>query len=205
MSTSTLRTSTLARRTEGKRVRGRSARVYEAVLDAAAEELSRVGFSALRIEDVATRSGVNKTTVYRRWPTRIELVAAVIERDTLPPTDFDHGTLEADVRASLLELRTRLYTSRLRGVMHVLLGERAHPEVAQLVREVRSRHTSVRRKVFERAIERGELSANVDPELLVEFMTAPIVRSIMHHDSEVDDTAIDTLTRVLCAGAAALD
>ena len=54
------------RRTEGVRVKGRAARVVTDVLVATAEELSRVGYSALRVEDVATRSGVNKTTIYRR-------------------------------------------------------------------------------------------------------------------------------------------
>jgi AcrR family transcriptional regulator len=202
--TSTLRTSTLARRTEGKRTRGRSARVYESVLEAAAEELGRAGFNALRIEDVAVRSGVNKTTVYRRWPTKLDLVSAVIERESSSPTDFDHGTLEADVRAALLELRMRLYTARLRGVMQVLMGERAHPEVAQLVRDKRTRHMVVRRKLFDRAIERGELSKSCDPELLCDFLTAPLVSRIIHLGSEVDDAYIEQLTRVLCSGAMTL-
>ena len=70
------RLSQSPRRTEGKRVHGRSARVQSAVLRATAEELGRVGFAALRIEDVALRSGVNKTTIYRRWPTKQELVRA---------------------------------------------------------------------------------------------------------------------------------
>ena len=65
-----------ARRTEGVRVQGRSARVVEIVLKATAEELGRVGFLALRIDDVAERSGVNKTTIYRRWASKEELVAA---------------------------------------------------------------------------------------------------------------------------------
>lgn len=198
------RTSTLARRTEGKRVRGRSARVCEAVLEAAAEELGRVGFSALRMEDVAIRSGVNKTTVYRRWPTKLELVSAVIEREKMAPTDFDHGSLEADVRAALLELRESLYTARLRGVMQVLMGERAHPEVAQLVRDLRARHMVIRSKLFERAIARGDLAQGTTAALLVEFMTAPLVSRIIHLGAEVDDDYIEGLTRVVCAGAGAL-
>jgi AcrR family transcriptional regulator len=37
-------------------------------VEATAEELSRVGYAAMRVEDVAARSGVHKTTIYRRWP-----------------------------------------------------------------------------------------------------------------------------------------
>jgi len=54
------------RRTHGIRVRGRAARVTENVLHAVVEELGRVGFTALRFEDVASRVGVNRTTIYRR-------------------------------------------------------------------------------------------------------------------------------------------
>jgi AcrR family transcriptional regulator len=198
------RPSQLARRTEGKRVHGRSARVLEAVLEAAAEELGRVGFAALRIEDVAHRSGVNKTTVYRRWPTKLELVTAVIDREGAPPTDFDFGTLEGDVRACLHEMRDRLHNMHHRGLMQVLSAERATPEVEQLVRTVRNRHIAVRQRIFERAMARGELSPNVDTAMLVEFMHAPLISRIIHQGREVDDALIDALTRVLCSGAAAL-
>src|SRR5438445_13559594 len=57
-----------------RRPGGRSARVRQAVLDAAFAELGEKGYGGLSIEAVAQRSGVAKTTVYRRWPTRDELV-----------------------------------------------------------------------------------------------------------------------------------
>ncbi len=47
----------------------------EAVLAATAAELSERGFAAMTIEDIATRSGVHKTTIYRRWSTLSQLVA----------------------------------------------------------------------------------------------------------------------------------
>lgn len=187
------------RRTEGKRVHGRSARVLESVLEAAAEELGRVGFGELRVEDVALRSGVNKTTIYRRWPTKSELIAAVIERQDLPIEDVNTGDLETDIRETLKQIRMRLYTLRHRGVMRVLMGERAHPEVAILVRDVRARHSAIRQRVFERAMERGDI-AQTDAATLVEFMTAPLVSRIMHLGQEVDDAYIDLLTQVISHG-----
>jgi AcrR family transcriptional regulator len=198
------RLSQAPRRTEGKRVHGRSARVQSAVLDAAAEELGRVGFAALRIDDVAQRSGVNKTTIYRRWPTKLELVAAVIAHETWPLEDVDHGGLESDIRAVLRELRERLYTVRERGVMQVLMGERAHPEVAQLVRATRERHLGVRMRVFERAQARGEISASCKPRELVELITSPLVSRIMHLGLDADDAYIEMLTTVLSNGIKSL-
>jgi AcrR family transcriptional regulator len=178
--------------------------VLEAVLEAAALELGRVGFAGLRVEDVALLSGVNKTTIYRRWPTKFDLVAAVLEREKNPPTDFDLGSLEADVRASLFELRERMYAARQRGVVQVLLGERAQPEVAQLVSNVRAGHAAVRKRVFERAIARGELPAEANPDFLVEYMTAPLASRIVTHGQEVEDAFIEQLTAILCEGGKAL-
>jgi AcrR family transcriptional regulator len=198
------RLSQAPRRTEGKRTHGRSARVHSAVLEATAEELGRVGFAALRVEDVALRSGVNKTTIYRRWPTKLELVTAVIANESWPPEDVDTGALDADIRAVLRDIRERLYTVRERGVMQVLLGERAHPEVALLVRSARTRHVSVRQRIFERAIARGELSSSCDPALLIELMMTPLVSRIMNLGLEVDDAYIEMLTVVLANGMRAL-
>ena len=198
------RVSQAPRRTEGKRTHGRSARVHSAVLEATAEELGRVGFAALRIEDVAQRSGVNKTTIYRRWPTKLELVGALIANENQPPQDIDTGSLESDVRAVLRDIRERLYTVRERGVLQVLLGERAHPEVAQLVRAARTRHISVRQRLFERAVARGELAPSCDPSLLIELMLTPLVSRIINLGLEVDDAYIEMLTVVLTNGMRAL-
>lgn len=198
------RLSQAPRRTEGKRVHGRSARVQSAVLDAAAEELGRVGFAALRIDDVAQRSGVNKTTIYRRWPTKLELVAAVIANESWPLEDVDTGALESDIRAVLRELRERLYTVRERGVLQVLMGERAHPEVAQLVRSTRERHLGIRMRVFERAQSRGEIAPDCKPRELVELITGPLVSRIMHLGLDADDAYLEMLTTVLANGIKAL-
>lgn len=191
------------RRTEGKRVQGRSARVLEAVLDAALDELGRVGYAALRIEDVAARSGVNKTTIYRRWPTKIELVAAVLSHAKEPPSSFDTGTLEGDVRASLFEMRARLNDPRHRAIVRIVMAERMQPEVNEIVGELRERYGAVRRRLFERAIERGELSPDTDTGALVEFMSAPVITRIVNQSASVDDDFLDFLTHVVCTGAKA--
>jgi len=190
------------RRTEGKRVHGRSARVLESVLEATAEELGRVGFSGLRIEDVALRSGVNKTTIYRRWPSKSDLIAALLDREKIPLEEVDTGNLESDIRETLRQFRTRLYTVRHRGILRVLMGERVHPEVAQMVRETRARHIAMRQRIFERAMERGEIPQR-DAAALVEFMTAPLATRIMHLGQEVDDDYIELLTQVIKRGVSA--
>lgn len=189
------------RRTEGKRLQGRSAEVVRRVMQATAEEIGRVGVAAFRIEDVAVRSGVNKTTIYRRWPTKSDLIASMLDNAYEAPRDFDQGSLELDLRGILFDLRARLQSARERGVLQVIQAERAHPDVAAGVRALRTRQSEVRRRVFERAIARGELPASADPSALVEFITAPVVARIVHHDLPVDDAYLEYLIQVVSTGA----
>ena len=82
------------------RGRPRGAPVVDAVLDETLRLLEREGLAGLRIEAVAEAAGVNKTSIYRRWPTRASLVAAAITRAqshlTAPPAT---GTVAGDLRA----------------------------------------------------------------------------------------------------------
>ena len=85
-----------------KRALVRGEPVVRGILAAALEELASAGYRALRIEDVATRAGVNKTTVYRRWPTKEDLVRA--EADAAAAEAAAHAQhLEADLRLAEVE------------------------------------------------------------------------------------------------------
>src|SRR5438132_14252115 len=81
------------------RLGGRSARVRQAVLNAAFAELGEKGYDGFNMEAVARRSGVHKTTVYRRWPTRDALVVDALDSrgDRHSPISVT-GSLRADLR-----------------------------------------------------------------------------------------------------------
>lgn len=190
------------RRTENVRVQGRSARVVEAILQAVVEELGRAGYANLRIEDVATRSGVNKTTIYRRWPQKSELVVAALERLAPKPEVYDTGTLRGDLLAMLTDLRSRiLETSAGRGVVRMMQAERAHPEVAGVLKRMRASHVAARRAPFERSIARGEIHPDSDVELISELAVAPVISRMVHHDENVDDVFLRSLVEVIVRGA----
>jgi AcrR family transcriptional regulator len=191
------------RRTEGKRVHGRSARVLEAVLEAAAEELGRVGFSELRVEDVALRSGVNKTTIYRRWPNKEELVASVLEAQIVAPSVLDTGSLHGDLLALLHEFKARAATPEGRGLARVIQAERGNAQFLPLVHRMRSQHMAVRGAIFERAIARAEIPRGSDCKLLVELLMAPLVSRLVHLDSDADERFLQVLVNMVVAGAKA--
>src|SRR6187455_1103921 len=80
------------------RTGGRSARVVSEVLSATLEAFAEQGYAGLSVEAVALRAGVNKTTIYRRWPTKADLVGAALvslrDDDPEPPNT---GSLRDDL------------------------------------------------------------------------------------------------------------
>src|SRR4051812_48249793 len=138
------------RRTEGVRVKGRAARVVSDVLIATAEELSRVGYAALRVEDVAARSGVNKTTIYRRWPTKPELVAASVRAVWETPEVPDTGSLRNDFVASLKKTAAFAMSPIGRGLTRVIQMERAHPELEPIAIALRADFRNLRQVLVQR-------------------------------------------------------
>src|SRR5688500_13555969 len=87
------------RRTQGI-LGGRSEQVVNRVLHASFAELARSGYAAFRMEDVAARAAVNKTSIYRRWPNRRTLVTAAVARMSTRFREVrlpDTGKLESDL------------------------------------------------------------------------------------------------------------
>src|SRR5688572_10035487 len=123
-----------ARRTQGV-LGGRSEQVVRRVLDAGIIELARSGYAGFRMERVAAQAAVNKTTIYRRWPSRAALVTALVERMRRPLRESplpDTGDLETD----LIEAFSRRFTAgrSVEGRAWARLrDERHNPEVEALI------------------------------------------------------------------------
>lgn len=191
------------RRTGGVRTSGRAARVVEDVLCATSQELSRVGYAALRIEDVAQRSGVNKTTIYRRWPTKAELVAAALQGLSIQPTASDTGTLRGDLLEYLQSYAAFAGSSLGRGISRMMLSERTHPEVEPIARALREKHRRSRASIVERAIARGELPEGTSPALVAELAFAPVYTRLVTQSAKADDAFLGSVVDVVIAGARA--
>ncbi len=163
---------------------GRSARVREAVLAATAAELSERGFAAMTIENIAARSGVHKTTIYRRWSTLSQLVAdAAIEVSATTVPIPDTGSIESDLREMARSI-VALVTSESGGALVAALFSDAvrTPEVARLKREFYSARYELADIVVRRAVERGEISEKVSAADLLAAVAAPIYYRLLVAD-----------------------
>jgi AcrR family transcriptional regulator len=191
------------RRTHGIRVHGRAARVTENVLHAVVEELGRVGFTALRFEDVASRAGVNRTTIYRRWPTKVSLVTDAILAYKSAPRVESTGSLREDLIA-VMKASVAYASSPLgRGIVRMMLTERDDPDVARtaaLLRVERLRSTA---ELVEKGVARGELPRGTNAALVADLAAAPIMGRAILRREEVTDAYIRRVIDVVLAGARA--
>src|SRR4051812_1829696 len=101
--------STAVKAAPRPRTGGRSARVVNEVMSATLEVFAQHGYAGLTIEAVALLAGVNKTTVYRRWPSKVELLgAALVSLRDEEPEPPDTGSLREDLLQLLRQAAARM-------------------------------------------------------------------------------------------------
>jgi AcrR family transcriptional regulator len=144
--------------------------------------ISAVGVAGTTIEGVAAEAGVGKTTIYRRWPSKTDLVIAAISGLAPPGEPPDTGSFAGDTGA-LAELQQRRLagTGLLTLVPRVLAEAMSDPELHQaFLDEVVNPLRGLLRLFIERGIERGELRPDLDVEALVDILHAtPVYRILM--------------------------
>jgi AcrR family transcriptional regulator len=183
------------------RTKGRSARVVSEVLLAAAEEIGAKGYAALRVEDVAARSGVNKTTIYRRWPTKVDLVAATILHFADVPEPPETGSVRTDLLALLKHTAARAGSRHGRGIVRMIQLERSDPEVDLVAQRIAKEQMRPRRIVLERAMARGELPQGTDVDLILELVFSPVVKRIAFARESPTESFLERVVDIVLAGA----
>lgn len=173
------------------------------VLAAARDILADGGVKSLTIEGVARRTGVAKTTIYRRWRSKeelaLEVVLAMTRSVVATPTS-------GDTRTSLVDLLdgavTILRTSPMGQVMRGLASDLATDE--ELGRAYRDQVMSLRRdhlaELVARGVDRGELSPGCDVDLLHDLLFGPVYyRLLMGDGTLAEDSAARIVDAVLPA------
>lgn len=135
-----------------------NAAIFRATLD----ELTEVGYAKLTMERIAERAGTGKASLYRRWPSRMELALdAVRHMVPDPASPPDTGTLRGDVLALLRNTAVVMdgpAGEAMRGLLSEALRERAR--LAELRRSSQGTGRTAMREVAHRAVDRGEIHPN---------------------------------------------
>jgi AcrR family transcriptional regulator len=171
--------------------------VRRAVLETVLTELLAGGYDALSIGDVATKSGVHESTIYRRWGTKPELVAdALLEFAAREVPTPDTGSLEDDLRQLLGEVVALLRRPEFARIVRTVAA--LPPEITGAT-PVRRAFWSTRfersGEVVRRAIARGELAADTDPEELQELLVGPTYLRLLLTDRPLDETLVERSVR----------
>jgi AcrR family transcriptional regulator len=192
------------KRSTRRRALVRGEPIVRNILSATLKELGRRGYGALRIDDVAHRAGVNKTTVYRRWPTREDLVRAALlsiaaDRFVVPNT----GELRSDLMAIARATVEMALSIEDQSLMRVFLAEGPDSELFSLARSLRKAQEMVPRYVIEAAKRRHELADNIDATLLFDVLSAALHKRLFTDREEVNEAFISQLVDLLLLGALA--
>jgi AcrR family transcriptional regulator len=181
----------------------RGERVRQAILAAALDVLAEQGVAAATVAAVARRAAVHETTIYRRWSTKENLfVEAMLRRsaDAIPAPDS--GWIRDDLLAIVRAVHAYITSPGGRAVLHtaLLCVDDAYSEER---RAFWSARLEALRQVVERAIDRGQLRAGIDPRLLLETVVAPLHVRVLLTGEPIDDDLPERIVDLVLEGAAA--
>lgn len=174
------------------------------VFDATVVQLGEVGLGRLSIPDVAERAGVNKTSIYRRWPDKVDLVRdaladAMGHADDVPDT----GTLRGDLLGLSRAVAGFLQSTVGGAMVRILLAEGSNPELRALANKTWG--DAARRgpqAVLARAAARGELADGVDAARVLFTLAGAILHRVLVEQAPTSDAFVAQLVDLVLHGAA---
>lgn len=212
MRTVSTKKSTQPKKTTGERPRGakapgrpklvRGEAVVQRVLDAAMQELAQSGYKGFRIEEVAKIAGVNKTTVYRRWPTKSDLVRDAITAGTAGKVTMPNtGSLRSDLVAFGRIFVERVTSHVGKCIFRMLSAEGSDPEVIDIIKAMRARNEVLPRTLIANAVARGEVAPGTDGIILIQALIGALHHRVFMMSTPVDEAFLTSLVDLLCHGA----
>lgn len=186
-----------------RRGRPRSEQADRAILQAAAELLAERGLGGMSIEEVAARAGVGKTTIYRRWTSRgtLALDAFLTEFQGQQPLP-DTGSLRGDLLAALRAWIRSVTRTSAGPILAGLIAEaQRDPELAVAWRErVVGRLRDQHKIMLDRAVERGEISARTDYEVVLDLVFGAAYHRLLHGHQPLTDKFANRVVDIVVAG-----
>ncbi|ANE81657.1 TetR family transcriptional regulator [Mycobacterium adipatum] len=182
--------------------RPRDPRIDAAILTATSDLLVQIGYSNLTMAAVAERAGTTKTALYRRWSSKAELV----HEAAFPTAPTALGTPEGDIAGDVREMIAAagaVFTSPVvrAALPGVIADMAADPDLNDRVMGRFTGLFEVVRLRLQRAVERGEVHPEVDPDRLIELIGgATLLRMLLTPGQDLDDQWVDQTTAIVVHG-----
>jgi AcrR family transcriptional regulator len=182
--------------------RPRDPQVDAAIVDAVLAVLADVPYSKMRMDDVAQRAGVAKTTLYRRYPSKVVLVRAALEQYLTRFTFLDSSDVEAVLSDITRQQVDEFATGAPGAALSNVCAEANHnPELAAVVRQAFRAKRKELARVLRRGIADGQLRADLDIELMLDLLLAVFPYRLLVSGEPVPRDLAARLPRALLDGA----
>ncbi len=153
---------------------GRGQHARDRVMHAALAVLADEGMAGFTMEAIARRAGAGKSTLYRHWSSPAALLIDAMDAEFRPTPTVSTGDLRTDLIAPLAAFAGVLNDSPFPKLLAAFMdGAERHPALAKLHTELTNRRREPVVRVLAEAAQRGEIAADVDPELIVDLLAAP--------------------------------
>lgn len=184
--------------------RPRSEDARRKVLAAASGLMATRGVASLTIDEVASRSGVAKTTIYRHWPERTSLIVDAVNAHLEHVGTPDTGTLRSDLETFFGGMIRTDLSGHVGQIMPCLIEAAGRDEeMAYLLERIGAERERVIKTIVGRAVDRGELRSDLDLETVVGVIVGPIVFQKMVRRRALTDEYVTACLDVALAGLTA--
>lgn len=184
-----------------RRGRPRSVEADESILAATLELAGQVGINGMSMDDLAARANVSKSTIYRRWSSKEQLVLDALRSAMGPLDDVDTGSLRDDLDLYLDELIQRFHEGRMTDVLPHLIEVACHDEsIRSSLDDYIAHRRRPLRAIFEHAVARGDLPRDADLDLLIDAIIGPFVYRRLLSNDEIDRRFVERLLAVVLPG-----
>ena len=174
-----------------------------AILDAAATLLDERCYGAMTVDEIATRAGVGKQTLYRRWPSKAAVVLDALTRRTAREVPVpDTGAVRDDVRALLRGAFAVLRTGRAQVVTSLMAEAQRDEAFASAFREAFvAPRRAVLAELLRRGALRGELDEGADAGFLIDLAYGPMWYRLLNRHAPLDNAFADRLADAMLAAS----
>lgn len=176
----------------------RALRSRAAILGSTVELLSERGYGGTSVDEISRRSGVAKTTIYRHWLTRTDLLRDACSTLGTPLDRPNSPDLKDALTAVLKNLAALLRSAKWASVLPSIIdAAERDPNIASMYSELQSEYSSVFRDTLSAAVDSGRLPKNTDVSTLIALLVGPLFYRRWFSREEVSDAFAEQVVEKL--------
>ena len=184
------------------RGRPRNEKLHRVILREALRQVIETGFRGVSIESIAAKSGVGKTTIYRRWPNKATVVMDAFLEEIGPAIPFPPTARAADSIRLQMRALAKAYRGRFGALIKAILGEaQFDPELAEAFRErwIRPRR-QLAKATFREGILNGEFRSDLDIDTAIDALYGGIYYRVQTGSGPLSAAYVDELFEYVLRG-----